>query len=175
MDHRKELPLVACKDFEQDLVLYYYGECVETERNRVETHIDGCAPCRHFLKELRTLLPLTAKPDKPPQAFWEGYSREMRRKLAAVGPKGPWWRGFFSFLRPWPVPALAAALVLVLALTFTFTKGMWRSEEQLSEEEAVLEILPMAENLEFFKTMDLIESMELIEALEGTGPGNGAV
>lgn len=175
MDHRKDLPRLACKDFEQDLVLYYYGECVGTERNRLGTHLEGCAACRHFLEELRTLLPLTAKPDQPPQAFWESYSREMHRKLAAVGPTAPWWKDFFSFLRPWPVPALATALVLVLALTFTLTKGLWRSEKRLADEEAVLEVLPMAENLEFFKTMDLIESMDLLEALERTGPGREAV
>ncbi len=162
-----------CRDFEQDLVLYYYGECAETERLRVKMHLESCASCRHFLEDLGTLLPLTAKPDEPPQAFWESYSREMRMKLRAAEEKVSWWKALPSFFRLWPVPALATALVLVLALTLTFTKDMWRSQD-LSPEEALLEVLPIAEKLDFFKTMEFLETMDLLEALEGTGSGNGS-
>ena len=70
------------------------------------------------------------------------------------------------------MPALATALALILALTLTFGKRMWRTQDLPPEEEAVMEILPMAENLEFFKAMDLLDSLDLLEA--GTGPGNGA-
>lgn len=165
-------PRAACKEFDQDLVLYYYGECVETERGRVETHLEGCASCRLFLEDLRTVLPLTVKPDEPPQAFWEGYSKEIRLKLAAVEQKGRWWRDLLAPLRPWPVPALATALVLILALTLTFGKRVWRTQDLPPEEEGVMEILPMAENLEFFKAMDLLDSLELLEV--GAGLGNGS-
>jgi hypothetical protein len=63
-------------------------------------------------------------------------------------------------------------LVLILALTLTFTKGAWRAREFPPEEEALLEIMPMAENLEFFKTMELLDSMDLLEI--GGGPANGS-
>lgn len=81
---RKDSGGVVCKDFEQDLVLYYYGECDGAERNRVEAHLGGCTSCRLFLDDLRTLLSLSVNPDEPPQSFWESYIREMRAKLAAV-------------------------------------------------------------------------------------------
>lgn len=172
MVHGKDSIRAACKEFEQDLILYYYGECAGTERSRVETHLEGCASCRHFLEDLGKLLPLTIKPDEPPQAFWESYSRELRRKLQGTEQKGPWWSGVFSHLRPWPVPALATALILILALSLTFTKRMWRPQDSLPEEEAVLEVLPMAENLELLRAMELLDSMDLLEALGG--PGNGS-
>lgn len=172
MTHHENSPRGACKDFEQDLVLYYYGECGGTERSRVETHLKDCAPCRHFLEDLHTLLPLTVKPDYPPQPFWESYSREVQRKLRAAEEKASWWRGLFSFFRPWPVPALATALVLVLALTLTFTKDMWRSQEPPPEELALLEVLPVAEDLEFFKAMEFLDAMDLLEAVGG--PKNGS-
>ena len=161
MVHHDDSLRADCKDFEQDLVLYYYGECVETERFRVKTHLESCASCRHFLEDLRTLLPLTAKPDEPPQAFWESYSREMRMKLRAAEEKVSWWKALPSFFRPWPVPALATALVLVLALTLTLTKGRWYPNGGVPEEEAILE------DLEFFKAMDFLESIDLLEAIEG--------
>ena len=41
-----------------------------------------------------------------------------------------------------------------------------------TDEEALLEILPIAENLEFFKAMDLLDSLDLLEA--GGGPGSGS-
>src|SRR3972149_6882881 len=128
----------ACKEFEQDLVLYYYGE-----RGREES------------KEL------------------ENYSKEMQERLAAIAQRGRWWRDLASLFRPWPVPPLATALVLILALTLTFGKRIWRSQDLPPAEEAVLEILPMAENLDFFKAMGLLDSMALLE--DTGGPGNGSV
>ena len=172
MDQRNELLRGACKEFEQDLVLYYYGEGGGNEHRRVEKHLEGCSLCRRFLADLRKVLPLTMKPDEPPQVFWESYSKEMQRKLASVEQKGRWWKELASLFRSWPVPALATALVLILALTLTFGKRMWRAQDLPPEEEAILEILPMAENLEFFKTMDLLDAMDLLEAAGSIGNGS---
>lgn len=161
MVHRDDSLRTACKNFEQDLVLYYYGECVGAEQNRIESHLEDCSSCRHFLDDLRKLLPLTAKPDEPPQAFWESYTREIRKKLTAAEERASWGSALFTFFRPWPVPALATALVLVLALTLTLTKGRWYPNGGVPEEEAILE------DLEFFKAMDFLESIDLLEAIEG--------
>lgn len=162
----------GCKEFEEEVVLYYYGECGPAERSRVEKHLEGCDPCRQFLANIGRLLPLTIKPDEPTPLFWESYSREMRKKLASVEQRNPWWSALASLFRPWPVPALATALVLVLALTLTFGKRMWRPQDLPPEEEGVMEILPMAENLEFFKTMELLDSLDILEATGGPGSGS---
>lgn len=168
MNQRNESLRGACKEFEQDLVLYYYGECAGDGQKKIEKHLEGCPSCGQFLADLRGLLPLTIKTDEPPQLFWESYSKEMKSKLATVR-KSRWWEGIASLLRPWPVPALATALVLILALTLTFGKRMWRAQDLPPEEEAVLEILPMAENPEFFKAMDLLDSLDLLEAAPALG------
>ena len=42
----------ACKDFEEDLVLYYYGDGSENERIRVQGHLQTCSSCREFLEDL---------------------------------------------------------------------------------------------------------------------------
>ena len=160
-----------CKDFEQSLVLYYYGECPAEERGKIETHLKSCSACSGFLAELSQLLPLTVKADEPPQRFWEDYSREMRRKIAAVEEKRAGWRGFFSFLPAWPVPAVATALVLLIAVTLTFTQGRWRQDQLPSEEKELLEMIAMGQSFEFLTAMDLLESMDLLEAM---GAGNGS-
>ncbi len=177
MVYEGNLSRSACKEFEQDLVLYYYGELVGEDHSRIEAHLKGCSPCLLFLQGLRTILPLTSTPDEPPQAFWESYSKEMRSKLDEADLRASWWTGLSSLFRyrPWPVPALATAFVLVLALTLTFTRGMWRPENPSSQQETLQEILPMAENLEFFKSIEFLESIELLESLEEKESGPDAV
>ncbi|HEY2989919.1 MAG TPA: zf-HC2 domain-containing protein [Candidatus Binatia bacterium] len=163
MAERKDSLPGACKDFEQDLVLYHYQDCSGAERQRVESHLDSCASCRGFLQELRSLLPATVESDEPSAAFWQNYSREMRVKLAAQEEKSGWWPAISSFFRPWPVPAVATALILALAVTLTFTRGRWfpvKSEDP--------EVLEMASNADFFKSLDFLDSMDLLEAVEGT-------
>ena len=169
MVHREDSLRGACQEFEQDLVLYYYREYEGEERKKVEKHLEACVSCQQFLEDLRQLLPLTIKPDAPPQVFWESYSKEMERKLTSVEPKGRWWKELAWLFRPWPVPALATALVLILALTLTFGKRVWRAQDLPFEEEGIMEILPMAENIEFFKAMDLLDSLDLLEAAGGLG------
>lgn len=161
-----------CKNFEQDLVLYYYDECDKKDHIRVETHLEGCVSCRRFLKELRQLLPLTSKLDEPDEAFWDAYSREIHGKLAEVSEKPPWWNKILTLFHPWPVPALATALILVVALTLTFTKGMWRSQGTPPEEMTLLEILPVAENLEFFEAMEILDALDLLEDVGGAKNGS---
>jgi anti-sigma factor RsiW len=154
---------VACTQFEEDLVLYYYGELGGSERTAVENHMRRCEPCRLYLKEMESILPLTVKPDEPPQAFWDDYSREMRRKLTEARKGKSWWQSLASFLQPWAIPAYATAAVAVLAVTLTLGKGFWGSKEIPQDDQAFMEILPAAENLEFFKTMEVLDAMDMLE------------
>ena len=38
----------ACKSFEEDLVLYYYGETDEVEQRRVQQHLSQCVSVSRF-------------------------------------------------------------------------------------------------------------------------------
>ncbi|MBI2532386.1 MAG: zf-HC2 domain-containing protein [Deltaproteobacteria bacterium] len=67
MMERKQTLETACRDFEEDLVLYYYGDGSERERSRVEVHMRTCARCQRFLDDLRRLLPQMAQPESLPQ------------------------------------------------------------------------------------------------------------
>jgi anti-sigma factor RsiW len=172
MVHYDKSPAIACKPFEEDLVLYYYGELDSPGRTAVESHIQSCEPCRSYVKEMQVILPLTVKPDEPPQAFWEEYSREMRRKLTQVGERKSWWRSLTSFLQPWVIPVTATAVVAVLAVTLTLGKGFWGSKEIPQDDEAFMEIMPAAENLEFFKTMEVLDAMDLLEDMGSPAKGS---
>jgi hypothetical protein len=162
----------ACKDYEQELVLYYYGESMPSEHERTETHLKSCVACQGFLADVRLLLPLTVETDEPPETFWQSYSREFGRKLDIGKPQSLWQRIFSSVLGPWRIPALATALTLLLAVGVTLTRNRTQTLESPPAQEAVLEVLPLAENLEFFTAMDILDSLELIE--EATPLNGGA-
>jgi len=165
MAERQNLPS-ACKDFEPDLVLYYYQDSAGAERQRVESHLESCARCRTFLEELRSFLPATVQTDEPAPAFWQSYSREMRAKLAAEDEKSGWRQALSFLFRPWQVPAMATALILALGLTFT--KG-WLSPQ----DPELVKMAAVEDNLDFLKSLDFLDSMDLLEAVEGKEAQNG--
>ena len=94
MTERSDTLRTACKDFEEDLVLYYYGDDSAAERSRVEGHLQSCSSCQEFLDDLRKLLPSMAKPSELPPMFWDNYYNEMVQKLAVHEERQPWWKNF---------------------------------------------------------------------------------
>jgi hypothetical protein len=159
----------SCPELEQDLVLLHYGELNGAERQRLEAHLSGCAGCRHSLAELAELLPQTILADDPPAAFWQSYSRELGLKLAQVVEREPWWQKLFWGFQPWAVPALAASAVVALALTFTLGKNFWHQPETSTADDAILEVLPMAENLDFFRNLDSLDEMDFLDQITDQG------
>lgn len=162
----------ACREFAQDLILYYYGDLIGGEHNKIETHIKDCRACAAYLRGLGNLLPRTVKVDEPPGEFWDSYSREMRHKLAAIRDRQSWWRGLASMFKPWAIPALATTAVIALALTLTLGKTLWNPRSNPTDDEAFMELLPLAENLEFFKTMEVLDAMDLLEYMGSSANGS---
>jgi hypothetical protein len=62
--------------------------------------------------------------------------------------------------------------VAILALTLTLGKGFWSSKEVPQDDEVFMEILPAAENLEFFKTMEVLDAMDFLEDMGSAGKGS---
>jgi len=158
----------ACKDFEEDLVLHYYGDGSEAERDRVEAHLKECAPCRVFLEDLRKLLPQMAKTNEMPQSFWDNYYRETIEKLAAQEERRHWWQNLFAPMRGWMLPAFGTAAVAVFAVALVVSKGHWHLPLSQTQERIPQEILTDTNQLEFFEAMDMLESLSKLEALDGT-------
>ena len=157
----------ACNEFEQDLVLYHYGELSGDSRDQLASHLRACPACASYLKELAALLPLTVNTDEPGQEFWQNYSREMRHKLADLQEKKSWWQALPTALRPWTLPALAGTAVIALAVTLNTSSKT--TTDVPSADPALMEVLPMAENLELFNNMDVLENIEVLEVMEGSG------
>jgi len=167
MMERKQTLETACRDFEEDLVLYYYGDGSEGERSRVEVHVQSCARCHRFLDDLRRLLPQMTQPESLPQSFWDGYYRETVAKIAAQRERSSWWRNLLTPMRAWAVPVFATASVAVLAVGLLIGKGGWNAQSVGLRGNIPQEILTDASQLEFFNSMDVIESLPALEELDG--------
>ena len=161
----------ACKEFEADLVLYYYGDGVETERKRVENHLSGCDRCHRFFEDLHRLLPQISQPREFPDSFWAEYYNEMLEKLNPRQNKKSWWRDFSTPMRLWMVPAFGTAVVAVLAIALVLGKGVWKGHADGPVEKIPQEIVADVNQLEFFKSMDMLESLRLLESLDRTKTG----
>jgi putative zinc finger protein len=166
MKHSETLE-TACRSYEEDLVLYYYGEDAETDRNRVEIHIKSCSRCSRFLDDLHKLLPQMAQAKELPPSFWDRYYREMADKLTIQRERSAWWRNAFTPMRFWAVPAFGTVAVAVLALALIFGKGGWNHPAVRTQEKIPQEIMADSKQLEFFNSMDMLESLPVLEALDG--------
>jgi predicted anti-sigma-YlaC factor YlaD len=158
----------ACKDFEEDLVLYYYGDGSETERHRVQDHLQSCLSCGEFLDDLRKLLPQMAKPSDLPPTFWDNYYNEMVQKLAIHQERQAWWRSWFAPMRTWMVPAFGTLAVAALTVGLVIGKGHWHYPFSQTQEQIPQEILADTNQLEFFESMDMLETLKSLEALDGS-------
>ena len=168
MKERSDTLRTACKDFEEDLVLYYYGDDSEAERSRVESHLPSCASCHAFLDDLRKLLPQMVKPNELPQSFWDNYHREMVEKLACQEERKYCWRNLLAPMRVWMLPAFGTAVVAALAIGLVIEKGNWLFPLSQPREKIPQEILADTNQLEFFESLDMLESLSKLEALDGT-------
>lgn len=158
-----------CADREEHLVLFHYGELAGGEREALQGHLHTCAACAGYLRDLGTLLPLTIAADEPEQSFWTDYNRELRLKIDGISGSNNWKSGLAAFFQPRWVPAFATVAVIALALTFTVGRGFWSSPDPAQEAMVILEVMPVAENLEFFNAMEVLDNLDLLESMGKQG------
>lgn len=168
MDLPGPLP-AACAEHEANLVMRHYDELDAGTRAAVDTHVRECPDCAGYLKSLAALLPLTIERDEPPEEFWRDYDRELRNKLDVAMEHRTWIQKLIDIFQPRWVPAFATVAVLAIALTLTLGPGAWTSREQVQEDTAILELMPVAENLEFFNAMEMLDNLDVLESMGGQG------
>jgi len=162
----KTVTLVSpCTDLEENLVLFHYGDLGGGERAALQIHLKSCAACAGYLNDLVTLLPLTIATDDPPQSFWTDYNRELRQKIDDLLEKKTWKQILAALFQPRWVPAFASAAAVALALTFTVGGNFWATRDPAEDQATIMELLPVAENLEFFNAMEVLDNLDLLESM----------
>ena len=161
----KELETM-CKQFEEDLVLYYYGEIGNNEKHKLEQHLGHCVGCGRFIEDLHRLLPHIALPEELPQSFWDDYYRETVAKLRDQAEQKFYWRNLFAPMRIWMIPAFGTAVIAALAFGVVLSKGNLPSLYNQAQERIPREIVTDTEQLEFFRSLDMLEALSSLEGLE---------
>ena len=157
-----------CKGFEEDLVLYYYGEIGDHEKQRVEQHLGNCLGCGRFIDDLHRLLPQMALPEELPQSFWDDYYRETVAKLTHRREQKIYWRNVFAPMRMWMIPAFGSAVIAALAFGVVLSKGNLSSLHNQPQDRIPTEIVTDTEQLEFFRSLDMLEALSALEGLESS-------
>lgn len=157
-----------CKESEEDLVLYYYGEIADEEKRRLEQHLGHCLGCGRFIEDLHRLLPRMALPEELPQSFWDDYYRETVAKLRDQREQKFYWRELFAPMRTWMIPAFGTAVIAALALGAVLSKGNLSSLYNQPPERIPTEIVTDTEQLEFFRSLDMLEALSALEGMESS-------
>ena len=158
----------ACKNFEEDLVLHYYGENNSVERRRVEQHLSICHGCKSFVDDLYRVLPPMAEQQKLPQTFWDNYYRETVAKLAEQDERKHWWRTWLAPMKTWMVPAFGTAAVGVLAVTLLLGKVNISTDS--NPVNIPQDVLADSNQLEFFQSLDMLESLDKLDDQDSNKP-----
>ena len=169
MTERTRQLVSPCAEREENLVLLHYNDLAGGERDSLRAHLQGCAACAAFLEDLGALMPLTVAASEPAPSFWSDYDRELRQKIDAAVERKNWLQRLADFFQPRWVPAFAAAAVVALALTFTVGRGFWMPDDLERENATMIQLMPVAENLEFFKNMEVLDNLEVLESMGSQG------
>lgn len=145
----------------EQLLLYHYGELVNSEASLVEQHLRGCEACRTELSELQTFLtkiPASAACPELSPGELSSFSAKVMDRL-------PRRRRFSRPALGW---ALAGAVVVMLTLNLqpqveNPSFGPDTVPLQMTAEQDVLHHLELLQNLE------LLENFALIEQLDSLG------
>ena len=160
----------ACKNYEEDLVLYYYGESGAAERAAMEQHMAQCGRCRNFVDDLGRVLPQMAPQPELPQPFWDSYFRETMAKVDAHEARQSWWSDWFAPLNGWLMPAFGTMAVAALAIALVLEKSDMVSFIDTPAPSIPAEVLVDSNQLEFFKSLEILESLGTLEELDASKP-----
>ena len=131
---------MKCKEYEEDRVLYAYGELRGKKKRMFEEHLYSCPYCKKYLKEFKGIISIYDDiPRKEPS------ERTVKRILKRAGrirkPTPVRKRIFIRWRVRWAVPAFACAvgvlLLLILPrirkdeLQYTFEDSIWNINQQI--------------------------------------------
>src|SRR6185436_5457523 len=116
-----------CNSFEEWIALYVEGDLDPSRARNVESHLESCASCQRFLKELeasQAIVKELAAEALDPASFSVVRQRVMqevnRRQARPV-----WWRLLSPALAQWH-PAWAVSMAVLVALGFLLQWQFWR-------------------------------------------------
>ena len=109
-----------CKQAEQLIVDYVYGELKAPQRDQFETHLHTCSACSQEVSDLQGVLHLVRKhqAEAPPESVDQKII-DAASEVFTV-PKRPLWQMFV--LRPIIIPAVLVFIISAVRFVLLFTR-----------------------------------------------------
>ena len=145
---------------EDALILHYFGDDEDADREAARRHLASCAPCREQLEQIRETLEIVAAADSMPAP--DGFERVMWARVNAQleARRHAGWRGWLT------MPRLAIAGGVLVLLIAAFGVGRWsRTPETPRPTELLVTLSP--DTARQLATEDHLEraQMVLVEVL----------
>ena len=145
-----------CEGYEEDLILYHYGELESEKASVTSAHMESCAACRAYMDELVRLL-AAVPADMPGHA---ARIRAVDRVMAGIAPRRLEWRRRL-------VPAAIALTALVAAVMFSVYNPFVTDKPQTPEQMVMAQADPeVLENLDLLKDLNVIEELDTVQGME---------
>jgi anti-sigma factor RsiW len=123
-----QMPSDEHRDIQSLLPWFLTGEMDQSERNRIQAHIDGCAQCnaellseRRLARRITELAPSASMPDV--ERGWNLISRSLDREPPQSSMASGWFGRFWE-ARSW----LGLAVAIQLCLLVVMGVALWRAE-----------------------------------------------
>lgn len=163
---------------ETEIVPYLRGELSTDERDRVGTHLQGCAQCRASAEASSAILSNLARVvEDVREPDWTTYRAELNRKLRdAQMSRGSWFAHLEWPVLRWPSMAIAATAVAILAIAIATHRGPFSPPPGVDQLELQQELsstdVGLLANYHVVENLDLLENYDVIEHLDELGPGD---
>ena len=114
---------MTCQEAREHIPLFLYSELSFDDEELLESHVDGCEPCRLELERERALHhALYAVDMKPSEALLERSRRQLAASVAAHPQRESWWeklrQGFTIHVHPIPAGMQPLGALALIALGF---------------------------------------------------------
>lgn len=147
---------MSCEKMESRILGHVDGRLKENERQEVEKHLAGCAPCRMRVEEFRAVSGLLD--ELPVIEPSPEFDVRVRARVAAEPVKQSWW----AWMRVSPRVAFAASMLLLAALWFGFYQRPQTPQLPWNPVEADAQ---MMQDLPVLEDHDLLSNFEPLKEL----------
>jgi putative zinc finger protein len=137
-----------CKSFEGWIALYVEGDLDPARARNVESHLESCVSCRHFLNVLeasQAIVKELAAESLDPSSFDVVRQRVMQEVNRRQSTRSAWWRFLSPGIVQWR-PAWVASVAVLVGLGFLLQWQLWRKPTSSAGHDSTPALSPAVRN-----------------------------
>lgn len=147
---------MSCRYSDDDIVLYYYDELDSAKKQEMEAHINGCARCSSFLKNIKTTMDsIRIDEAEMDTTLRNNFRVKVRERIEKKKSRNKLF---------YPLPRATQAAVLTLLIIISVFGGQ-KYYEVRQERKFIMENYELLENMEMYEELDILMNLEELETV----------